>query len=126
MASITLVRSNLLIESVFRRVHTFVITLMYTLIDWDEVKNLRNLRKHGIDFDSAAELFNYPHLAHLDTRENHGEERWISVGWIGTILGVVVFTDCEGPDHRTNIIRILSARKATKKEVALFEQEVKD
>ena len=81
------------------------------------------MRKHGITFSSAAELFNFPHLVHLDIREFYGEERWIGVGWIGQMIGVVVFTVSERED--SNIIRILSARKASRKEVALFEQEIK-
>jgi uncharacterized DUF497 family protein len=99
---------------------------MYTDIQWDEGKSRRNLHKHGIGFSSAAELFRYPHLVRLDTRENYGEERWIGVGWIRAMIGVVVFTVAESEDRDTSIIRILSARKATRKEVALFEQEVKN
>jgi hypothetical protein len=110
----------------FKNVHTNVNTLMYTRIQWDEGKNRSNLHKHGIGFSSAVELFNYPHLVLLDTRENYGEERWIGVGWIGAMIGVVVFTLSENEDSETNIIRILSARKASKKEVTLFEQEIKN
>ena len=118
--------ATVVLESGFNYVHTFVNTVMYTLIQWDEVKNRRNLKKHGVGFSSAAKLFNYPHLARLDTREHYGEERWIGVGWIGAMIGVVVFTVSDIDDRDTNIIRILSARKATRKEVALFEQEVKN
>ncbi len=42
------------------------------------------------------------------------------------MIGVVVFTLSENEDRETNILRILSARKASKKEVALFEQEIKN
>ena len=98
---------------------------MYTHIQWDEGKNRSNLRKHGIGFSSAAALFNYPHLVLLDTREDYCEERWIGVGWIGPMIGVVVFTLGENEGRDANIMRILSARKASKKEVALFEQEIK-
>ena len=98
---------------------------MYTHIQWDEGKNRSNLRKHGIGFSSAADLFNYPHLVLLDTREDYCEERWIGVGWIGPMIGVVVFTLGENEGRDANIMRILSARKASKKEVALFEQEIK-
>lgn len=99
---------------------------MYTLIQWDEVKNRRNVRKHSLDFSHAAELFNLPHLVRLDTRENYGEDRWIGVGWIGSIVGVVVFTVNDSEAADAQIIRILSARKASSKEVELFEQEVKN
>jgi hypothetical protein len=99
---------------------------MYTLVQWDEAKNRRNVHKLGIGFPAAAGLFNYPHLVRFDTREDYREDRWIGVGWIGAMIGVVVFTMSESEDRDTNIIRILSARKATKREVELFEQEVKN
>jgi uncharacterized protein len=99
---------------------------MYTHIQWDEEKNRRNVQKHGIGFSSAADLFNYPHLVRLDTRENYSEERWIGVGWMGAMIGVVVFTVIETGDRDFNIIRIVSARKASKQEITLFEQEIKN
>jgi len=42
------------------------------------------------------------------------------------MIGVVVFTLSDSEDRDANIIRILSARKASRKEVALFEQEIKN
>jgi len=99
---------------------------MYTRIQWNEAKSRRNLQKHGIGFSCAAELFNYPYLVRLDERENYGEERWIGVGWMGAMIGIVVFTLSENEDRDGDIIRILSARRASKNEVALFEQEIKN
>ena len=110
----------------FSSVHTFVNTVMYTLLEWDEGKNQRNLQKHGIDFSFAAELFKYPHLVRLDTRDNYGEDRWIAVGWMGATIGVVVFTVVENEDREVSIVRIVSARKASKNEVTLFEQQIKN
>jgi uncharacterized DUF497 family protein len=122
----TLGRVSFCLEMDLKCVHTFVNTLMYTLVQWDEAKNRRNVHKLGIGFPAAAGLFNYPHLVRFDTREDYREDRWIGVGWIGAMIGVVVFTMSESEDRDTNIIRILSARKATKREVELFEQEVKN
>jgi len=45
--------------------------------EWDEAKNTANIRKHGIDFADAIDIFNHPMLAILDEREDYGEERWI-------------------------------------------------
>jgi uncharacterized DUF497 family protein len=48
-------------------------------------------------------------LALRGDRMNYGEERWISIGWIKVLIGVVVYTEPWG-----DVIRITSARKATK------------
>ena len=78
---------------------------------WDEAKNERNIRKHGIDFIDIRSMFNYPMVTFLDQREDYGEDRWIGIGLLKGIPVVIVFRE---PDDET--IRIISARKATKQE----------
>ena len=80
-----------------------------------------NIRKHGIDFSDAIDVFNHPMLLIADDRKFYGEERWIALGWIQEILGVVVYTERAG-----DVIRIISARKATRYEVRRYEQIVKN
>ncbi|MEP6912944.1 MAG: BrnT family toxin [bacterium] len=41
--------------------------------EWDEDKNQENIRKHGLDFGDAWEIFRFPLLANLDTRTYYGE-----------------------------------------------------
>ena len=60
-------------------------------------------------------------LTLLDDREGYGEERWVAVGWLQALVGVVVYTERVG-----DVIRIISARKATKREVQRYEQSIKD
>jgi uncharacterized protein len=79
--------------------------------EWDEIKNQGNVRKHGISFKDAIDVFNHPVLTTLDTREACGEERWIAPGWMKAIIAVVVYVERSG-----DIFRIVSARKATKHE----------
>ena len=88
---------------------------------WDEAKNAANIRKHGIDFADVTDIFNHPMLAMLDDREDYGEERWIAIGWIRALIGVVVYTERQG-----DVIRIISARKASKHEVRLYEQSLQN
>jgi uncharacterized DUF497 family protein len=76
--------------------------------DWDERKNRSNLAKHGIDFDSAVEVFYGPIVLRRSDRNN--EERWTALGYSGDRLIVVVFT------RRADVIRIISARRARKNE----------
>ncbi|ODS22447.1 hypothetical protein AB835_14095 [Candidatus Endobugula sertula] len=89
--------------------------------EWDDAKNALNIRKHGIDFEDVKDIFNHPVMTVLDTREDYGEPRWLSIGWINTVVGVVVYTECVD-----DVIRIISARKATKSEVRRYEQAIKN
>ena len=97
--------------------------MRYTEFQWDEAKNRENLLKHGIGFDSATGLFQHNHLVSLDRRFDYGEDRWIAIGWIGPVLGVVVYTIAkETPGY--SILRLISARKASRREEILYEQEI--
>jgi uncharacterized DUF497 family protein len=52
-------------------------------LEWDEAKNRSNLKKHGIDFETAALVFDDPYaLSDLD-RIIEGEERWQTIGTAG-------------------------------------------
>ncbi|HXN85527.1 MAG TPA: BrnT family toxin [Candidatus Binataceae bacterium] len=79
--------------------------------EWDPEKAAENLRRHHIDFDQAALVFDDPHaLETFDDTQDYGEDRFARVGLSeGTIL-MVVYTEREGR------VRIISARKATKNE----------
>lgn len=61
--------------------------------EWDEIKNAENIRKHGIDFGDVVEMFNYPMLISLDTRQDYSEDRWIGVGMMRNIVAVVVYLE---------------------------------
>ena len=79
--------------------------------EWDENKNISNIKKHGIDFNDAKEIFNdeYRKIS-PDLRKNYKEERWITIGKIADIIIVLVYT------IRNSNHRIISARYAKKKE----------
>ena len=63
----------------------------------------------------------HPMLSLLDGREDYGEERWIALGWIKAVMGVVVYVE-----RTDDVIRIISARKATKSEVRRYEQNIQN
>jgi len=104
------------VYNVFTIVHTDLIMQF----EWDEAKNAMNIAKHGIDFADVTDLFNHPILALLDEREDYGEDRWLAIGWIKSLIGVAVYTE------RGGVIRIISARKATKNEVGRYEKNIKN
>ena len=62
--------------------------------EWDEAKNALNIRKHGIDFNDVIDMFHHPMLIHCD--ESRVEPRWIGIGWLTSLIGVVVYTERKG------------------------------
>lgn len=85
--------------------------------EWDEAKNRSNILKHGIDFTDVPDMFKHPMLTRRDDSIAYGEERWVSLGWLKSFVGVVVHTE-----RRGNVIRIISARKATRREARHYDQ----
>jgi uncharacterized protein (DUF4415 family) len=77
-------------------------------------KNCGNLKKHGIDFETARLVFEDPHsLSELD-RIVDEEERWQTIGMVGlhTLFVVHLWWDEDGEE----VIRVISARKASARE----------
>jgi uncharacterized DUF497 family protein len=89
--------------------------------EWDEDKNRKNIRKHGLDFDNVWEIFEGPLQINLDSRTDYGEERWTGIGLLGNRIIVVTFTM---PDIETR--RIISLRKATRHERKKFEEDIRN
>ncbi|HEY9800497.1 MAG TPA: BrnT family toxin [Leptolyngbyaceae cyanobacterium] len=85
--------------------------------EWDEVKNLENIRKHEIDFADVPEMFEAPMLIELDDRFDYGEDRWFGIGFLGNGVAVVVWTE-----RQNDVIRIISARRANRYERQRLEQ----
>ncbi|ATP46255.1 hypothetical protein CR511_20275 [Pseudomonas putida] len=89
--------------------------------EWDEAKNEINIRKHGIDFADVPDMFNHPMLTRRDDDAACSEERWVCLGWLKALIGVVVYTE-----RRGEVIRIISARKATKWEAKHYDQSIEN
>jgi uncharacterized DUF497 family protein len=85
--------------------------------EWDESKRMANLIKHRIDFVRVRDAFDGPMRVRLDSRSEYGEDRLKALGWIQGRPIVVVYTE------RGEVIRIISARKATQNEEAEFFSE---
>ena len=86
--------------------------------EWDRSKNEKNILKHGIDFRAAARVFDDPRfIVNEDDRHDYGETRYQIIGAVdphGVLL--VVYTE-----RHENKVRIISARKANKKERHLYQ-----
>jgi uncharacterized DUF497 family protein len=87
---------------------------------WDENKNRINRRKHGVSFETAARVFEDPHVVSYRDRGVDEEERWHAIGSAGGIAILLVVHTSEEP-HDEEEIRIISARKASPRERALYE-----
>lgn len=81
---------------------------------WDEDKNKTNQKKHGLSFEEASEIFfNFPLEVFHDPDHSDQEDRYIAAGICNKGRSLIV-VHCENP--KGTEIRIISARKATKKE----------
>lgn len=88
--------------------------------EWDLSKARFNVSKHGISFEEASTIFGDPlSITCVDPDHSQEEARWVTIG-VSTNLKtiVVVHTD------RTETIRLISARLATKRERESYEQGI--
>jgi len=86
---------------------------------WDEAKNARNIAKHGVSFEEAKHIFSDPNTFEIfDSKHNLDEDRWKIIGMNGWGLFTVICTEDEDEEDET--IRIISARKADKKEKEVY------
>lgn len=94
---------------------------MYRKFEWDENKNVINRNKHGVDFQTASFVFDDPNFLSEQDRVVDGEERWQTIGMVGGLV-ILMVAHTVRDDENTEIIRIISARKATSKERKHYEQ----
>ena len=88
--------------------------------EWDEVKNQANIRKHGISFETAKRIFEGPVVTRIDQRKDYGEDRYISIGRVGTAALIVV-----AHTNRNGRIRLISARPASRKERQAYHEQIR-
>lgn len=84
------------------------------LFEWDDNKEQINIKKHGMDFETASHVFDDDNRLEIyDDLHSDYEDRYITIGMIDeiTCIAMVVYTE-----RGTDVIRIISARKATPKE----------
>jgi len=95
--------------------------------EWDEAKNLSNQRKHdGVSFEEAQRVFEDPLHVSVQDRIEGGEQRWQTVGAVQGLVILVVahtVTEQDSDGGSVEIIRIISARRATPRERRRYENE---
>lgn len=85
--------------------------------EWDPVKARENRNKHGVDFDEAATIFrDSKALSIFDPDHSETEDRWITMGISEKGRLLVVNHTFRGESEEEVTIRIISSRRATKRE----------
>lgn len=93
------------------------------LFEWDETKNEKNQKKHGVAFEDAKTVFYDDHAILFDDPEHSvDEERFLIIG-LAENNGICIISHCYR--ESADIIRIISARRATKKEKATYQENLK-
>lgn len=89
--------------------------------EWDEIKAHANLKKHHVSFEIAARVFLDPLVLAYHDRIENGEQRWQTLGMVDGCLLLLV-AHAVRHDEDVEVIRIISARKADKKERKHYEE----
>lgn len=88
------------------------------LFEWDREKNLINQKKHGISFEEAKSVFYDDNAIQFwDEQHSELEDRFLLLG-ISSKMRILLIVHCYR--EQESVIRIISARKATKKESQLY------
>ena len=87
---------------------------------WSEAKRAANLKDHGIDFADAPRVFEGATFTFEDDRYSYGEQRFVTLGLLAGIPVSIVHTETE---HE---IRVISFRKATRREAETYFNEIQN
>lgn len=79
-------------------------------VEFDAEKRWLTLDRRVLDMKRAGEIFAGPHQSVRDTRQDYGENRWITIGFLDGRMVVLVWTE------RGDTIRVISLRKANGRE----------
>lgn len=94
-------------------------------VEWDEEKNRRNRAKHKVTFEVAQRVFDDPWVVSFPERIVEGEQRWLAIGIVPRTTGgfalLVVAYAIKGREGE-EVIRIISARRASSKERTVYEE----
>ena len=96
---------------------------MITKFEWDDEKADKNLRKHGVAFETAARVFSDPLCFSRQDRFENGEERWQTLGVVQEYLLLLVAHTIRDEENGVDVIRIISARRANAVERRRYEKE---
>ena len=85
---------------------------------WSDAKRKLNLQQHGFDFVDAPKVFDGVTYTYEDDRFDYSEQRFVTLGILDEFVVSIVHTES------SRVIRIISLRKATKHEQAIFFKNI--
>ncbi len=89
-------------------------------ITFDRAKRDRTLAERGLAFEDAEAAFRSPCLIFQDMRSNYGEPRFVTIGYVGGRMVMVIWTP------RPDAIHVISMRKANEREQKRYGPHLKD
>jgi uncharacterized DUF497 family protein len=92
--------------------------------EWDERKNQKNRLKHRVSFETAQEVFDDPRAVSFLEGVFEDEERWQTLGQVGGVVILIVVHTLR-QEAGEEIVRIISARKATPRERSIYENQAR-
>ena len=90
--------------------------------EWNKRKASENKRKHGVTFDEAKSVFYDEFATQFEDADTEGEERFLLLG-LSNLSRILVVVHCERGE-KEDIIRLISARIATKNERKFYEGDL--
>lgn len=90
--------------------------------EWDSDKAAKNFKKHRVGFETAVRVFADPFALVEQDRIENGEYRWQTLGIVDDYLLLLVAHTVRDDQDGTEVIRIISARRAEPKERKRYEQ----
>jgi uncharacterized DUF497 family protein len=91
--------------------------------EWDQAKAKTNIKKHGVDFARATQVFRDPHALTIpDEEHSESEARWITLGVDAAGQYALVVHTFEQISERLARIRLISARRPTRREIQCYEE----
>ena len=97
----------------------YIIIMKEVLFQWDEKKNTINKRKHNISFEEASTVFYDEEALVIDDPDHSDEEERFLILGVSNIANLLVVCHCYRESE--SVIRIISARRATKKETQYYQ-----
>ncbi len=95
---------------------------MQTRFEWGPAKAQSNLKKHQVSFEIATRVFTDPFAVVGQDRIENGEHRWQTLGIVDGYLLLLVAHTVRDDEDDTEVIRIISARRADPKDRKRYEQ----
>jgi len=90
--------------------------------EWHPRKAEENFQKHGVSFERAATIFLDPHAISIFDKDSEDEDRWITMGMDNSGILIITIHTFSQVNVSSRNIRIISARKATKKEARQYKE----